>query len=114
MAGLKFLRFWRLWPENARYSNPLAIAVSVLSIVPVLLLAGVGAFLARRELRRLSPILLFGAGYTLLHMALVGTIRYRLPLEPFLICFSGVAISAMLRTMAPRWIAAQPVSGQGV
>jgi hypothetical protein len=114
MAGLKFLRFWRLWPENARYSNPLAIAVSVLSIVPVLLLAGVGAFLARRELRRLSPVLLFGAGYTLLHMALVGTIRYRLPLEPFLICFSGVAISAMLRTMAPRWIAAQPVSGQGV
>jgi hypothetical protein len=85
----------------------------VLSFVPVLLLAAIGLVLSRREVRRLAPILLFGLGYTLLHMALVGTIRYRLPLEAFLICFSGVAISALVQTVARRRMTVRPADGYG-
>ena len=49
--------------------------------------------------RRLSPILLFGLGYTVVYMALVGTIRYRLPLESFLLIFSGAAAGYLIRTV---------------
>ncbi len=113
MAGAKFLRMWRPWPSNAAYSGPLAMVVSVLSFVPVLLLAAIAMVLSRRDVRRLSPILLFGIGYVALHMALVGTIRYRLPLEAFLICFSGVAVAALVRMLAPRGMIARTAGGYG-
>jgi len=113
MAGVKFLRMWRPWPSNDAYSGPLAMAVSVLSFVPVLLLAAIAMVLSRRDVRRLAPILLFGIGYVALHMALVGTIRYRLPLEAFLICFSGVAVAALVRMLAPRGMIARTAGGYG-
>ena len=98
LAGLKFIRMWRLWPANEGYRNMSTILISIVSFVPVLLLAGIGLFLKRRMLRRLSPILLFGAGYTGVHMIIVGTIRYRLPLEPFLIVFAAAAAGYILQT----------------
>jgi len=113
MAWVKFVRMWRAWPSHEAYANPIAVAVAVISFVPVLLLAAAGLVLSRREVRRLAPILLFGLGYTALHMALVGTIRYRLPLEPFLICFSGVAVAAAVRTLAPHSLIVQRASGHG-
>jgi hypothetical protein len=63
----------------------------------VLLLAGLGLYANGNQLRRLSPILLFGVGYTAVHMVLVGTIRYRLPLEPFLIILAGAGVSYLVR-----------------
>jgi 4-amino-4-deoxy-L-arabinose transferase-like glycosyltransferase len=113
MAWIKFTRMWRAWPSHESYSSPLIVAASVLSFVPVLLLAAIGLALSRRGVRRLAPILLFGLGYTLLHMALVGTIRYRLPLEAFLICFSGVAISALVQTVTQRRLVSQRADGFG-
>jgi 4-amino-4-deoxy-L-arabinose transferase-like glycosyltransferase len=113
MAWMKFVRMWKPWPSHEAYANPLTFALAVASFLPVLLLAALGLVLSRREVRRLAPILLFGLGYTALHMALVGTIRYRLPLEPFLICFSGVAVAAMVRAVAPRSPIAQQASGFG-
>jgi hypothetical protein len=34
-------------------------------------------------------------------MVIVGTIRYRLPLEPFLIMFAAVAVGAAWRRLVP-------------
>ena len=85
LAGLKFIRMWRLWPAHEGYSSLSTVLISIVTFVPVLLLSTLGLFYSRRELRRLSPILLFGLGYTAAHMVLVGTIRYRLPLEPFML-----------------------------
>jgi 4-amino-4-deoxy-L-arabinose transferase-like glycosyltransferase len=113
MAWVKFVRMWRPWPSHEAYANPVAVAISVLSFVPVLWLAAAGLVLRRREIRRLAPILLFGLGYTAVHVALTGTIRYRLPLEPFLICFSGVAISALIEAVARRRMTARPADGFG-
>jgi hypothetical protein len=45
-------------------------------------------------------VLLFGIGYTAVHMILVGTIRYRLPLEPFLIILAGAGASYLVRYFA--------------
>lgn len=102
LAGLKFLRIWRLAPVNDAYRSAGTVLVSVASFVPLLLLAGFGLFTQRHRLRRLSPILLFGLGYTAVHMILVGTIRYRLPLEPFLIVFAGAGFSDIMQRTQPR------------
>ena len=104
MYGVKFLRFWRLWPYDEDYRTPFIIAASLLSYAPVLLLACV--FLARRGIgdgRRLSPIYL----YTLFLMAVclitIASVRYRLPLEPFLIVL-GMTALADLAAKVP-WLA---------
>lgn len=99
LAGLKFIRMWRLWPANEGYKNFATIFIAIASFAPALVLAGMGLFLRRRMSRRLSPILLFGLGYTGLIMIFVGTIRYRLPLEPFLIIFAGAAASYLSQTV---------------
>ena len=101
LAGMKFVRMWRLWPVHNGYTSPSVILLAILSFVPVLLLAGVGLFLKRAMVQRLAPLLLFGAGYTAIHMILVGTIRYRFPLEPFLLIFASVAVSHISNIVRP-------------
>jgi 4-amino-4-deoxy-L-arabinose transferase-like glycosyltransferase len=101
LAGLKFIRMWRLWPAHEGYSSRSTILISVASFLPILLLSALGVYYARRNLGRLSPILLFGLGYTAIHMVLVGTIRYRLPLEPFMVILAGIAASCLIRQYAP-------------
>ena len=102
LAGLKFLRVWQPWPVNDAYRNFGIIVVSVASFVPVLLLAGTGLLTSGRRLRQLSPILLFVLGYTGILMILVGTIRYRLPLEPFLIVFAGSGAAFLIKHWIPK------------
>jgi len=99
LAGLKFLRVWRITPVNDAYRSVSTFVISILSFVPLLLLAAFGLFLTRQYLRKLSPIFLFALGYTAVHMVFVGTIRYRLPLEPFLIIFAGVGLSGLLKKL---------------
>jgi len=100
LAALKFVRVWQFWPANDAYRNLGVIIVSVASFVPVVLLAGIGLLTSRRRLRQLSPILLFAVGYTAVLMILVGTIRYRLAIEPFLIIFAGSGAASLIN----RWI----------
>ncbi len=96
LAALKFVRIWRIVPVNEAYRNTATVIISIASFVPLLLLAGLGLFSERHFMRRLSPILIFALGYTGIHMILVGTIRYRLPLEPFLIVFAGAGASYLI------------------
>jgi 4-amino-4-deoxy-L-arabinose transferase-like glycosyltransferase len=100
LAALKFLRIWRLWPVHEAYRTTAAVVVLVASLVPVLLLAGLDLYVNWSQRRQLSPVLLFGIGYTAFHMVLVGTIRYRLPLEPFLIVLAGAGASYLVRYLA--------------
>jgi 4-amino-4-deoxy-L-arabinose transferase-like glycosyltransferase len=98
LAGLKFLRVWRLTPINEAYRSLSTVIASIAYFVPVLLLAGLGLFAKRQHLRQLSPVLLFGIGYTAVHMIFVGTIRYRLPVEPFLIILAGAGFSCLMQS----------------
>ena len=107
LAGMKFVRMWRLWPVHNGYTSPSVILLAVLSFVPVLLLAGIGLFFKRAMLKRLAPLLFFGAGYTAIHMIILGTIRYRFPLEPFLLIFAGVAVSQISNIVWP--VSREPV-----
>jgi 4-amino-4-deoxy-L-arabinose transferase-like glycosyltransferase len=104
MWGVKFLRFWRLWPYDEGYRTPLIIAASLMSYAPVLLLACV--FVLRRGVRdgrQLSPIYLYFAFLMAVCLITIASVRYRLPLEPFLIVF-GMTALADLAAHAP-WLA---------
>jgi 4-amino-4-deoxy-L-arabinose transferase-like glycosyltransferase len=102
MFGVKFLRFWRLWPYDEGYRTPLIIAASLLSYAPALLLACV--YLVRRgvrDARRTSPILLYFCFLMAVHLITIASVRYRLPLEPFLMVF-GMCALADLAARVPR------------
>ena len=90
LAGIKFMRFWRLWPHTQHYQQWYIIAASLLSYGIVLFLA-IGFIFrnSKRYFRMLTPIFALFGYLTLVHMITIGSIRYRFPLEPFLIIFAS-------------------------
>ncbi|MBC7905497.1 MAG: hypothetical protein H7Y60_01960 [Rhodospirillaceae bacterium] len=98
LAAVKFVRFWRLWPYTPSYQSPVIIAASLLSFGPVLLLsAGVLLAQGRKRFRALSPIVLLTLFLTAVHMVTIGSIRYRLPLEAFMIALAGQGAIMLVR-----------------
>ncbi len=108
LAGIKFLRVWNLWPNEANFSAwPVRLAVAV-TYIPLLILGLVGAV---RTFRRGWPYWLcwFPALYfTALHAVFVGSIRYRLPaMLGLIVLAAGVAtcwkeVTAALDAHGPR------------
>ncbi len=89
-AGRKFLRFWRLWPFTETYSSLPYVLASGLSFGSVLTLSifylvGWGF----RDFRQTASILLLIGYLTAVHMIVPASLRYRLPLEPFLIVLAA-------------------------
>ncbi len=100
LARLKFLRFWRLWPYVQDYATPLYVVASLISFVPVLILSAIYLIVwGWREHTRIGPILAWGAYLTLIHMIFIGSLRYRLPLEPFMIMFAAVTTMRLGRAV---------------
>lgn len=98
LAGVKFLRFWRLWPYAAEYDKPWTMAASVLSYgvllgCSIIYLAMAGP----RNWRPLSPVLLLTAYLTLVHTATIASIRYRFPLEPFIVILGSAGLLILVR-----------------
>ncbi|HIE73211.1 MAG TPA: hypothetical protein EYQ06_02885 [Flavobacteriales bacterium] len=90
LAGLKFLRFWRLWPHTQYYQQWYVVTASLLSYGLVLFLAIGFVFRnAKKYFREVIPIFTLIGYLTLVHMVTIGSIRYRFPLEPFLIIFAS-------------------------
>ena len=90
MSTVKFVRFWRLWPYNSIYERPFYIAMSLLSYGVVLILFSLYIVRYIREhYRRIGPILILIGYLSLVHMVLISSIRYRFPIEPFLIIFAS-------------------------
>ncbi|MCA9114796.1 MAG: hypothetical protein KDA79_06885 [Planctomycetaceae bacterium] len=81
LAGVKQLRYWSPWPNAAGFRHPLLRTAVALFSIPLLLLAGYGAWQFRRQwwllALTLGPLLYFAA----LHTLFVGSLRYRLPAE---------------------------------
>ncbi len=102
LAGKKFVRFWRLWPYAPQYNKPLYIAVSLMSYGVVLLLS-IATLLKTgiANWRNYAPFLLFAGYLTAIHMVTIGSIRYRLPIEPFLIVMASLSAAMIVRKWAP-------------
>jgi len=100
LAGVKFLRTWNFVPNVQEYRHGAAALASALFTSAVLLLAGIGLWRRRApglaanatnrvgtaaSGRLLYPLLWLPVVYfTLVHCVYVGSLRYRVPLMPFL------------------------------
>ncbi len=113
LAGLKFMRIWRPWPYAAEYSSAFLSIVSAVSFLPVLLLALAGAFQgARRYGVKLIPIGLFIGYTTAVHMVTIGSLRYRFPMEPFLVILAGAPLAWIVRYLLQGGAPAAATKGQ--
>lgn len=100
LALLKASRFWRLYPFAPEYQNPLYKILSLLSFTPVLLLT-IMFFLqnGRAYLKKTAPILGMCLYLTMVHMVTIGSLRYRLPLEPFMIIIASYQLIQTIRRL---------------
>ena len=98
LAGIKFLRFWRLWPHTEHYQQWYIVATSLLSYGSVLFLSiGFVVTHSKNYIRNLIPLFALITYLTLIHMITIGSIRYRFPLEPFLIIFAGYFLTSIFK-----------------
>ena len=88
-AGRKILRFWYPFYQE---SPPLAKTLAIVCYMPVLILGGLGARLAAKDWRMLTPI--YGPIFylSLVCAVTISSIRYRFPVMPFLTLFAAFAI----------------------
>ena len=88
----KFLRLWSLWPNSVDYQGWIYKAISLVSFVPILLFSLIGVW-RLKENRRDIALMVGLVGYvTLLHVVTLGSIRYRLPLEPIMIVIASMTL----------------------
>jgi hypothetical protein len=90
MSAIKFIRFWRLWPHTEHYQQWYIVASSLFSYGLVLALSvGFVVCNLKNNFKKLLPIFVLVVYLTVVHMVTIGSIRYRFPLEPFLIIFAS-------------------------
>ena len=98
MAGVKFLRFWRLWPYANEYQQWYIVVASILSYGSILIMAiGFALRNSKKYFRETLPIFALFGYLTLVHMVTIGSIRYRFPLEPFLIIFASYFLADYIK-----------------
>jgi 4-amino-4-deoxy-L-arabinose transferase-like glycosyltransferase len=108
LAGVKLLRTWNPWPNVTSHRTGLAAWSGAIYTMGALVLAalGLGIAIARRKRLRSgavrnqlwiwTPVLYF----TLVHCVYIGSVRYRIPLMPFLALAAGC--SALVREAASK------------
>jgi hypothetical protein len=96
LAAVKFARTWNPWPNVAEHSGGLTGTVSAIYTLVVLIAAAVAVWRVwpphgrpRRWLILLAvPVLYF----TLVHCVYVGSLRYRIPIIPFMVLTAATAL----------------------
>ncbi len=112
LAEVKVLRTWNVFPNFEGVRSTRNKVVSAAFLIPVYLAAilGIAALCRRRELLwTLLPIL----AITAMHAVFVGSVRYRLPMEPFLCVLSGAGAVWLVSTIFGRRPAANAECPRG-
>lgn len=101
-AVKKFVRFWNVVPNAGEFRGIYAV-ISAASFGPVLALALL-AVLRRlwRQWRLLAPLYLVIAYFTLVHVVTIASLRYRFPIEPFLIVLAAEPLTAAVEALRRR------------
>jgi hypothetical protein len=93
LAVAKFLRTWSLTPNAEAYRSPVRDLASAIFTGLVLAGAAVGTWRLRRRPALLVILWLPVIYFTLVHCVYVGSLRYRVPLMPFLEILAGAALA---------------------
>jgi 4-amino-4-deoxy-L-arabinose transferase-like glycosyltransferase len=96
VAGRKIIRFWNIWPNHELFASWEYKAISLFSYGAILLLTLMSPFFLWKERKKLGIIFLFALYLTAVHAVTVGSIRYRLPLEPLMIALAGATVSQIV------------------
>ena len=96
LAFIKFRRFWSLTPNAREYSSFFYKAISLASYGPILFLSIFGLIESRRVWRELILLYLPIISSLLLHLIILGSVRYRVPITPYLILFASYAIVVLI------------------
>jgi 4-amino-4-deoxy-L-arabinose transferase-like glycosyltransferase len=98
MMPTKFVRLWRPWPYTGEYSKRSVVLVSVVSAVPIFILAMLGLALTFwPHAVRLLPCLAYLGFLTLVHIVTFASVRYRVPMEPFVLILAAAGLVELLR-----------------
>ncbi len=96
LVGLRFAHFWRLYPMMAyRWQKYAAMATSGIYIP----LAALGLVLAWRRYPGVWLLLSIFSAYTAVHVFFVVTLRYRIPIDPFIIMAAALALDAVWKRL---------------
>lgn len=95
----KFSRFWHLWPNHESFDSWKYKLASLGSFGVVLVLFLMSPFIVTTNREKLFFLYLFVLYYTAIHMVTIGSIRYRLPIEPLLIAIAGATLATILTKM---------------
>jgi len=86
----RFLRFWRLWPYMATKKNKIIAGLTSGIYLP---LAWLGMFLSLKRYWKETLLLIFlFISYTLAYLPFHGMIRYRTPIDPLVLVFTGYTV----------------------
>ena len=91
--GRKLVRLWNIFPNHDAYQQGPYRLIIASSYVPALALALWAAWLYRHRWRFLLPVYALFAYLTLVHTVTIASLRYRLPLEVFLVVFAAGALA---------------------
>jgi len=92
LAGVKFLRTWSLTPNVGSYRGGVAGFVSAAFMLAVLVAAAVGLWRTRAKWKLHLLLWLPVVYFTLVHCVFVGSLRYRVPLMPFVEMTAAAAL----------------------
>lgn|GEM_PF-6296529 len=90
----RFVKFWRVYPDTLsqnRDVNARNKLISALFYIPFLVLAFIGMFQNIGDWRKIAGLYLFVLFFALGYSFFSPSIRYRLPVEPYLILFLAAA-----------------------
>lgn len=93
LALLKLKRFYSIVPNAEAYSTGYYKWISIISYGPILILFLISILVHIKLYKQLMAIYLLIIYFTLIHMVVIASLRYRLPIEPFMILLSMPIVS---------------------
>lgn len=103
LAWMKFKRFYNITPNAESFNSGFYKWVSVFTFGPVLFLFVLGVFVSIRKFNYLVPIYALIAYFTLIHMIVISSLRYRVPIEPFMIIVAAFALSFLVQQIKSKF-----------
>lgn len=100
-AEKKFVRFWNIVPNAREFNSGLYSIVIAASFGPILALALICAVRHWRQWRLLAPLYLIVGYFTVVHVIIIASLRYRLPIEPILILLAAEPLAALIERVRP-------------
>ena len=100
LAGPKFRRLWSPVPHADVAQAPFYRWASILAFVPMVAGAMLGLVVLLRRPGLLVLLLAPVAWVTMVHLLMVGSVRYRVPVEPMLLVVAAAAVGWVLQGQA--------------